>query len=196
MRAFEVMCEGYRYVGNCTDQTTAPHLQNMMDTAKQIGYRTFVKAVGLESLSAIFADYAWGHSRGNLRMRNDPYVNYFRSTFDGKPCYYVRHSGIEYIFVDEDSLPKEKKGDGTIPISPNHWSITGDGALHRGLGERPTFHGTKTPTSLDISISSSPSKNAAATLTRMIKQSKLESLTVDGDEENARETVKWLSQFL
>lgn len=195
MKAFEIMCEGYRYVGNCTDKSTAPHLADMMDQARPITFRTFVKAVGLESIRQIFGDYQWGHGK-DIRMKNDPYVTYFRSKFKGDPCYYVRHSGIEYIFVEEDALPKDSDGPATIPISPNQWSITGDGQLHRGLGRAPTFYGTKTPTSLSITSTSEPSKNAAATLTRMIKQSKLEVLNVDDDEEAAKDTLKWLSQFL
>jgi hypothetical protein len=195
MKAFEFMCEGYRYVGNCTDGTTEPHLADMMDQAKQITFRTFVKAVGLDSIRAIFGDYQWGHGK-DLRMKNDPYVTYYRSKYDGKPCYYVRHSGIEYIFVDEDHLDDDKDKAALIPISPNRWTIKGDGALLQGVHPPSIFDGTKTPDSLEISISSKPTKQAASTLMRLIKQSKLEMLTVDGEEEEAKETMKWLRQFV
>jgi len=194
MRAFEVMCEGFRYVGNCTDKSTAPHLQDMMDGARQITYRTFVKAVGLEALRSIFGDYSWGHRRGDIRMKNDPYVTYYRSMYDGKQCYYVRHSGIEYIFLDEDDTDSDDAPE--IPVSANRWSIMGDGALLQGHVGRSTFYGTKTPTSLDITSTGSPSAKAAAKLATMIKQSKLEMVTFAGDEEPAKETLRWLSQFI
>lgn len=32
-------------------------------------------------------------------MPHDWHVSYHRSMFRGKPCIYVRHSAIEYIFV-------------------------------------------------------------------------------------------------
>jgi len=194
MRAFEILCEGYRYVGNCTDGTTEPHLEDMMDKAKQITFRTFAKAVGLDSIRAIFGDYQWGRGK-DLRMKNDPYVTYYRSVYNGKPCYYVRHSGIEYIFVDEDHLDKETE-EKTVLISPNRFTIKGDGALLQGVHNPSIFDGTKTPDSLEISVHTKPTKNAAQTLIRMIKQSKLETLLVDGEEEEARETLNWLKQFV
>jgi len=187
--------EGFRYAGNCTDGTTAPYLQDMMDDAKRITYRTFVNAVGIDSMREIFGDYAWGYQRGEIRMKNDPYVYYYRSRYNGHLCYYVRHSGIEYIFVsdtednEDDDLP-------VIPITPNKFSITGDGALLQGTAPRPTFHGTKTPSSLTISCSTAPSAHAARTLLRMIKQSKLETITVDDDEETAKEMMAWLRTFI
>jgi hypothetical protein len=168
----------------------------MMDKARQITYRTFVKAVGLDSLRGIFADYSWGHHRGDLRMKNDPYVTYFRSVFNGEQCYYVRHSGIEYIFIDDKDEVEDADAPAAMPVSANDWSITGDGQLHRGLGRAPTFYGTKTPTSLTINSTEQPSKNASLTMMRMIKQSKLETVTFADDEEPAKETLRWLNQFV
>ncbi len=34
-----------------------------------------------------------------LRMSKDYGVSYHKSTYQGQPCYYVRHSAIEYIWV-------------------------------------------------------------------------------------------------
>lgn len=187
--------EGFRYAGNCTDGTTAPYLQDMMDDAKRITYRTFVNAVGLDSMREIFGDYAWGYQRGEIRMKNDPYVYYYRSRYNGKPCYYVRHSGIEYIFVSDDE-DEENDDHPKMPITPNRFSVMGDGALLQGIEGRATFHGTKTPSSLTISCSIAPSAHAARTLLRMIKQSKLETVTVDDEEETAKEMMAWLRTFI
>jgi hypothetical protein len=197
MRAYEVLCEGFVYVGNCTDKHTSPHLQDMMDGARRIGYRTFTKAVGLDSVQSIFRDYGWGHQRGDLRMKNDPYVYYYRSKYDGKLCYYVRHSGIEYIFLEDTDQDQDvDKVGAVIPISPNKFSIMGDGAVLNTIKSGATFHGMKTPNSLSITATSAPSVHAATALTRMIKQSKLEIITMDDEEEPAKETLTWLRQFL
>jgi hypothetical protein len=195
MRAYEVLSEGFSYIGNCTDKYTAPHLEEMMDKAKQITYRTFVKAVGLDNVREIFGDYSWGYQRGDVRMKNDPYVSYYRSTFDGQPCYYVRHSGIEYIFVGEQTEGElEKK---TIPISANRFSILGDGAIVQGMSDSASvFHGSKTPNSLEIMTSRAPSAKAAKSLMRMIRQSKLEMIECDGDETSAKEIMSWLRKFI
>jgi hypothetical protein len=189
------MCEGFQYIGNCTDRHSAPHLQDMMDAARQITYRTFVQAVGLDSMRDIFGDYSWGYQRGDLRMKNDPYVTYYRSTFDGRPCYYVRHSGIEYIFSEPKGDDEEAS---TIPISANRFSILGDGALLASIknGAGATFYGTKTPNSLDVTTTSAPSAKAAMTLLRMIRQSKLETIQMDGEEEASKDVMRWLRKFI
>jgi hypothetical protein len=197
MRAFEILTEGYRYVGNCTNNHVAPHLQDMMDTAKEITYRTFVKSVGLDNVQGIFADYSWGYQRGDLRMKNDPYVRYYRSSYNGKLCYYVRHSGIEYIFVEDKEHDNEDDNTGAaIPITANDFSITGDGAMSQGIGRAPTFWGKKTPTSLSFHTTTSPSPKAAATMMRVIRQSKLETIISDEEVEPAAEVMRWLKQFV
>ena len=43
--------------------------------------------------------YDTGSERGGLRLKDDWHVGYFKSTYDGKPCYYIDHSRIEYIFA-------------------------------------------------------------------------------------------------
>ena len=194
MRALEFLAESdFRYVGNCSDQHCSDHLADMMEKAKEIRYSTFVAAVGLDNVRQVFADYAWGHQRHDIRMKNDPYVRYFKSTYDGAPCYYIRHSGIEYIFVPGDYEAGKQQ---MVPVKPNKFSIMPDGDLVKGHQGRSTFHGTKTPTSLTVFSSSEPTKQAALTMTRMIKQSKLEMINMDDNEEEAKETLRWLAKYL
>ena len=95
----EIISENYRFVGNCVGRHTEPFLEDMMDNAVEVSYRTLVNAVGLDEIKELFPDYAWGQ-RG-LQLRDDANVAYFRSVYDGKKCYYVQHSRIEYIFVED-----------------------------------------------------------------------------------------------
>ena len=201
MRAYEVLTEGFRYVGNCTNDHCAKHLEDMMDKAKQITYRTFVQGVGLENVRQVFADYSWGYQRGDIRMKNDPYVYYYKSTYDGVPCYYVRHSGIEYIFVPEEYLDRDDAfGNHDAKPEPqitgNKFSVMPDGALVRDVVGRATFHGEKSPTSITVSISNAPNSKAANMMLRLVRSSKLETITVDGDEEPAADFMKWLRGFI
>ena len=40
-------------------------------------------------------------SNQGLTLKNDWHVSYHKSRYQGYRCYYVCHSGIEYIWVEE-----------------------------------------------------------------------------------------------
>lgn len=75
---------------------------NMIDKGRKITYRTFLKYVDVDHLAEQFPQYAWSLSEireGNLRMKDDFVVEFYKSEFKGKPCVYVVHSAIEYVFI-------------------------------------------------------------------------------------------------
>jgi hypothetical protein len=187
-KGWSTLSESYRYAGNCTG-LAADDLHDMMDKARQVTYSTFVKAIGLDQLRELFADYGWGHQRGFVRMKTDPHITYYRSIFKGKHCYYVRESGIEYIFVDDDKPSAE------MQVKPNRFTITADGAVIKGFS-RGVFNGAKTPDSLKITWTSTPSSKAAETLTRMVRQSKLEEIILDDEPTSAENVIAQLKRFL
>lgn len=86
----------FSYCTNCTS-AKARHLEPMVDNAKEITFKTFMKHVDLDEMRGIFQMYDWGRS-GGLKMKDDFMVSYYKSKYRGKPCYYVEHSCIEYIF--------------------------------------------------------------------------------------------------
>jgi hypothetical protein len=76
----------------------------MIDRAQQISYRTFVKHVDLEKVKAVL-DFELGVQYGRdvgLALKDDWAVSYHKSTFKEKPCYYMTHSAIEFIFTNEN----------------------------------------------------------------------------------------------
>lgn len=85
----------------CCVNSTGPLIRAMVEAAREISYATARKAIG----GAVLDDWAKGMSydtgreRGGLRLKNDWHVSYHRSEYDGRPCVYVRHSAIEYIFT-------------------------------------------------------------------------------------------------
>lgn len=94
--------EGFVYFSNCTDTSrVGPYLSDMVDNAKKITYKQFMAAVGEHNVRPVFSDYQWGRGR-DLKMKDDPYVDYYQSTFRGLPCYYIRQSGIEWVFIRPD----------------------------------------------------------------------------------------------
>ena len=45
--------------------------------------------------------YATGSQRG-LHLKDDWAVHFYRSRYDGAPCYYIEHSLIEHIWTRRD----------------------------------------------------------------------------------------------
>ena len=86
----------YQFITSCVN-STAELIDNMVDSAIDITYRTFIQYVDIQELSEMFG-YVM-NSRNGLTLKKDWAVSYHRSTYDGQPCYYLRHSAIEYIFV-------------------------------------------------------------------------------------------------
>jgi len=89
-----------RYICNCVSSGDGRAIREMVDRARDITRRTFLRHVSRDDLDECerALSYAVGRERG-LRMANDWHVSYHRSTFRGRPCVYFRYSAIEYIFV-------------------------------------------------------------------------------------------------
>ena len=90
----------YYYETNCVN-SSANAINNMVDQAKKISYRTFMEKVGRDTVRGVypFSIYAWGRNEEGLRLKDDWHVRYYQSMYKGRPCYYVDHSSIEYVFV-------------------------------------------------------------------------------------------------
>jgi len=90
----------YHFVTNCI-HSTAEAIHQMTDDAREITWRTFTRHVSVDELKALFPFYDWSGSHG-LHLSRDWSVSYWKSTYQGRPCYYVDHSRIEYIFCQEE----------------------------------------------------------------------------------------------
>jgi hypothetical protein len=85
-----------QYLTNCVN-SDGDAINAMIDAARQISRRTFLRYVDRDSLRDI--ERQLGYSARGLRMANDWHVTYHRSTFNGRPCCYFVHSAIEYLVV-------------------------------------------------------------------------------------------------
>jgi hypothetical protein len=87
-----------QYVKNCVTATNI-QLIPMVSNARQIDFDTFAQAVDMDEVRRLFQHYNWTDKQSNgLRLKDDRYVSYWESTFMEKPCVYIEHSCIEYIF--------------------------------------------------------------------------------------------------
>lgn len=94
----------YRFLTRCTDvhPSDVDALHATIEARQEISMRTFWSKVDRRELANLFPGYLWDpYDRGRgLRMRDDFFITYYRSTWKGRRCYYVLWSGIEHIFVE------------------------------------------------------------------------------------------------
>jgi len=92
-----------RYVTCCVDcgMAAVPALNEMIERATDVSYRTLMRRVGRDVLASVpqFQNYDWRLRPHDLTMSRDFAVSYHRSWWQGERCYYVRWSAIEFIFV-------------------------------------------------------------------------------------------------
>lgn len=91
----------FEFTTTCVN-STGPLINAMQEAAKEVSYRTMRKHVGgpmVEMEQQL--GYDVGHKRETgLRMSKDWHVSYWRSTYDGRPCFYFVWSHIEHIFCE------------------------------------------------------------------------------------------------
>lgn len=91
----------YQFTTTCV-ASTGPLINAMTASAKEVSYRTMRKHVG-DALVEIEHQlgYDVGHKRETgLRLSKDWHVSFWRSTYDGRPCFYFVWSHIEHIFCE------------------------------------------------------------------------------------------------
>lgn len=90
-----------KFVTNCTC-STAKLINLMIEKALPIRRRTFLSHIYLDDLYNVLP-YTRLKKTG-MRLQDDYHLTYYRSWFNGKVCYYVVWSAIEFIFIDKELL--------------------------------------------------------------------------------------------
>jgi len=99
----------YSYYNNCVnwdarDVCCLGGLSDMVDEAKDITRRTFLKHVNKNSFSYLRHELGYAeHWRRGLTMGKDYHIQYFKSKHHGHTVYFFTHSAIEYVFKKEAS---------------------------------------------------------------------------------------------
>jgi len=92
----------YQYRTSCVS-STATAIHDMVDNARDVTYETVRKHCDGLLAWAESLGYSTASNRGcGLTLKNDYAVSFHKSKYKGKPCYYVRWSAIEYIWVLEE----------------------------------------------------------------------------------------------
>ena len=95
------MTMGWIFLTDCV-HSDGPSINAMTAVAKPITFRTMMRVVGEAFINKQWElGYDTYRKRGGLRMSKDFAVSYFKSVYQGRPCYYFRWSAIEHIFVED-----------------------------------------------------------------------------------------------
>lgn len=76
-------------------------LNTMIRKSRKISYHTFLDKVPLKEIRDLFPQYKY--NGGGLHIKDDWSVSWHKSKWNGKTCYYIRHSAIEYVFINPDN---------------------------------------------------------------------------------------------
>jgi len=80
--------ENYYYHINCVD-AKGDDIEEMTDIAKEISWKTLFGYVNKSDVNDIFG----------YDVSKDYSVSCYKSKYRGKPCFYIQHSRIEYVFL-------------------------------------------------------------------------------------------------
>lgn len=99
----------YIYKTDCT-HAKGHDIREMLDLAREITWETFRKHVHWADVKEIFPDYSYKGEKSNeyrvltigFHIKDDWAVSFWKSKYRGVPCYFITHSGIEYIWTKEN----------------------------------------------------------------------------------------------
>jgi hypothetical protein len=92
----------YELVARCTDEQTWLHrarLEALYDEDAEVTAATFFRHVSMRDVAAMLG-YAYGRWGRGIRILKDWHVQFYRSTWRGVPCYHLKWSAIDHIFVE------------------------------------------------------------------------------------------------
>ena len=86
----------FEFIGNCA--SLDPRLLgDMIEHAEEVNYDEMAKHCDLRPFEDKL-DYEQDPANG-LTLKEDYHVSYFKSHYDGTPCYYHTHSSFEWVWV-------------------------------------------------------------------------------------------------
>lgn len=84
----------------CCVHSTAELIEDMIEQETEITWGEFATKVSQELIDEVFPTYK---EVVGLSLGTDYHVRFFHSYYDGKPCVFVVHSAIEYIFTEQQN---------------------------------------------------------------------------------------------
>ena len=92
------MADRKHFLTSCVDHSCGEDINEMVDEARQISYKTFRSHVDSEDFKKLSRQLGYVPGE-HLQLHNDWAVSFYKSKFCGVPCYYFTWSKIEFIFT-------------------------------------------------------------------------------------------------
>ena len=83
----------YNFWTTCVD-ANGDDIIDMVDDAREITVHTFLKRCSVDPLEF------------GVDLRKDWHVKFYKSKYQGQPCYFMDHSCTEHVYVSPDFVPK------------------------------------------------------------------------------------------
>ena len=87
----------YRFETTCVS-STAEKINAMTERARPVTLATLRRRCQDLPEWERYMSYATGSQKG-LHLKDDRAVHFYKSRYDGAPCYYIDHSSIEHIWT-------------------------------------------------------------------------------------------------
>jgi hypothetical protein len=102
------MSERLGFAFNCVGAPDVPALIECCESAKDITRKTFRSHVDTAQLREIELGFGYvPHPSQGLTMAGDYHVQYRRSKYKGRTCYYFVWSAFEYVFLPMQGMEEE-----------------------------------------------------------------------------------------
>ena len=85
------------FLTSCVN-STAELIIDMVDNSTEVTLEELRDECDIENWE-LEQGYVTDPDEEGLTLEKDYHVTYHKSFFEGEPCYYIKHSCIEYVFV-------------------------------------------------------------------------------------------------
>ena len=98
---YSTLSKPYTFYTNCI-HADGDSIYEMRTQAVEVSYRTMLaRCEGVVDLSVSLGYERRRNQGSGITLKNDWHVGYYKSAYQGKPCYYLTYSGIEYIWTQD-----------------------------------------------------------------------------------------------
>lgn len=116
----------------CCVHADGDDIQDMVDASRETKYRHLLHACYAFQGWAAAMGYVSGNmgSAPGLRLCNDHHVTYHFSVYQGRRCFYLVHSGVEFVWTRAPGLHRAPRNPapwltGVEPPWPGAWALRG-----------------------------------------------------------------------
>ncbi len=130
----------FHFFTDCTDSChgrDGEHISNMADKGREVSWKTILR--NCDGAAQWAKDMGYGR---HLKIEDDYAVSFYKSKYRGVPCYYIKHSMIEYVWLAHRNFVDEEEDDDDFDLVPAYlmpkdWELEEFNKLRKKKGKKP-----------------------------------------------------------